>query len=266
MKDVEMELRGAKNEKEIIKSLEKGFQILELFDTTRQFLTFTDIRKMTKMPVASLYRFLWTLSKNGYLEFEETSKRYSLGSKLIYLGNMALENLEIQKIAYPYMKRIKEITGETVTLFVRRGFRKVCVCKVESDFSVRYSAQVGKPNFLHVGASGKVLLSGLKKEMLDAMEKEIGFPRMTDWTITSRSEMDETLEKVRKNGFATSSGERQEGAAGIGVPIYDHNGEVVASLNISLPSERLTSEKTEIWVKLLKDAGNAISKKIGFMG
>jgi len=261
-----MDLYSDKSEKERIKSLEKALQILELFGRTKQHLTFSDVRKLTKMPVASLYRFLSTLSHAGYLEYDPFTKQYSLGSKLIFLGNIALESLDIVKIAAPYMEALKEATGETVTLFVRRGFRKVCVSKVESDYSVRYTAKVGQPNYLHVGASGKVLLSGLKKEMLDALERETGFPRMTDQTITSRIELDKALEKVRVDGFAISSGERQEGSAGIGVPVYDFKGEVIASLNISLPAERLSSEKTEIWVNLLIDAGMSISKKMGYMG
>jgi IclR family acetate operon transcriptional repressor len=262
----EMGFYSDKSEKEKIKSLEKAFQILELFSRGKHLLTFSDIRKLTKMPIASLYRFLSTLSGAGYLEYEPSTKQYSLGSKLIFLGTLALEGLDIVKISAPYMETLKEKTGETVTLFVRRGFRKICVSKVESDYSVRYTAKVGQPNYLHVGASGKVLLLGLKKEMLDALEKETGFPRMTDQTITSRSELETTLEKVRVDGYAVSSGERQEGSAGIGVPVYDFNGEVVASLNISLPAERLSSEKTDVWVNLLRDAGMAISKKMGYMG
>lgn len=266
MDAIEMDFYNGESSKEKIKSLEKAFQILELFGRGKSQLTFSEIQKLTKMPVASLYRFLSTLAHSGYLEFSSSTKRYSLGPKLVFLGNLALEGLDIVKIATPYMEALKEKTGETVTLFVRRGFRKVCVSKIESDYSVRYTAKVGQPTYLHVGASGKVLLSGLDKETLDALEREVGFPRMTNQTITSRSELETVLEKVRKDGFAVSSGERQEGAAGIGTPVYDVKGEVVASLNISLPSERLTPEKTTDWASLLVEAGTAISKKMGCMG
>jgi len=265
MKALETSLYSNRSEKEKIKSLEKAFQILELFSEGKNLLTFSDIRRLTKMPISSLYRFLSTLTGAGYLEYEPSTKKYSLGAKLILLGNLALESLDIVKISAPYMETLKEKTGETITLFVRRGLRKVCVSKVESDYSIRYTAKLGQPNYLHAGASGKILLSGLSKEILDAIERETGFPRMTDKTITERSELETSLEEVKKKGFAISSGERQEGSAGIGVPVYDFKGEVVASLNISLPAERLSSEKTEVWVHLLMDAGMAISKKMGYM-
>jgi IclR family acetate operon transcriptional repressor len=243
----------------------KAFKILQLF-TEKQHLTFSEINAKLNMPLASLYRFLSTLLDCGLLGLDNMTKQYSLGPSMIYLGSLAINSVDIIKLAIPFMEEMKEKTGETISLFVRHDNYRMCVAKVESDHPVRYSAKIGALSLMHGGASGNVLMSGMTKKEIDVLEALKGFPKLTERTPTDRKKIDEAIEKTRRDGYSISYQERQEGTAGVGVPIFDHRGKVVASLNITLPSDRFDEEKIPAWVELIKDAGKRLSQKNGYAG
>jgi IclR family acetate operon transcriptional repressor len=135
---------------------------------------------------------------------------------------------------------------------------------VESDQFVRYSANIGELCILHGGASGTLLMAGMTKKELDAYEKEIGFSKLTENTITDRITLDKAIKKAKNDGYCASFKERRNNTAGIGVPIFDYNNRVVACLNITLPAERYNPGIIPSWVEILKKAGVEISKKNGY--
>lgn len=252
------------NNKSLIQSICKAYKILELLGD-KGSLNFSEINEHLALPQATLYRFLSTLVACGLLDIDTKSKMYSLGPGIIYLGSSAIASINIVELARPYMEKLKEKTKETISLFIRKGFYKICVAKVEGDYNVRYSAKIGEPCYLHGGASGNVLMSGMTTKEIDALEREVGFPKLTEYTITERTCINANLAKTRANGYWISYRERRDDTAGIGVPIFDHNGYVIASLNITLPANRFDKEKISVWLPLLIEAGRQISRKNGYL-
>lgn len=183
---------------------------------------------------------------------------------MIYLGNAAVSSIDIVSLARPFMEKLKEETNETISLFIRKGFKKICIAKVESDLSIRYSAKIGEANYLHGGASGNILMAGMTKKELDMLESTIGFPKLTEHTVIDRGKIERILDKTRKDGYWVSYKERRDDTAGIGVPIFNHLGQIVASLNITLPSTRFDEITVEKWIPILKKAGLDISRKNGY--
>jgi IclR family acetate operon transcriptional repressor len=250
-------------DKGLINSVIKSYKILKLFEK-KNHQTFSEINEQLKMPVATLYRFMATLIKCGMLDLDHKTKSYSFGPSIIRWGSIAVDSIDIIKIAHPFMEDLKQKTNETISLFVRSGFYKICVAKAESDLSVRFSAKIGELSYLHGGASGTVLMTGMSKAEIDALEAAVGFPKLTEKTIVERDKINRVIEKAKKDGYCVSYQERREDTAGVGVPIFDHYGKIAACLNISLPASRFAVEKISGWVELLKEAGNQISQKNGY--
>ncbi len=234
---------------EQVKSVEKAIRLLGIFDVDHKHLTYSEIC------------FLSTLHQCDFLDYEPSTKKCSLGPRIIFLKGLAIESIDLVGIARPLMEEIRQATKETVSLFMRREFKKICICKLESERSIRYSSRVGELVYLHGGASGKVLMSTFSKEDLDRFEKEEGFKSLTSNTFTQRPEVDGALRKTRENGYAISFAERSENSAGMGVPIFDCNRKVLACLNITLPFGGYDQAKIPEWIDLLKRAGLEISRK-----
>ena len=69
-----------------IKSIKKGFAILELFDSIENELSLSEISKLTGYGISGTQRLLYTLEKLGYIEKNQQTKKYTPGIKTLKLG------------------------------------------------------------------------------------------------------------------------------------------------------------------------------------
>jgi DNA-binding IclR family transcriptional regulator len=67
---------------------------------------------------------------------------------------------------------------------------------------------------------------------------------------------------VRKTGAATFNFNMIDGMAGVGVPILDHSGEAVAAFSVGTLASRLTEQRLQTVVELLRREAAIISHKI----
>ena len=59
-----------------------------------------------------------------------------------------------------------------------------------------------------------------------------------------------------------SNGELDEGSMGIGAPVMDRNGNVRASISIGAPVIRVTEEKMQEFIRLVRKSAQQISEAI----
>ena len=69
-----------------IKSIEKGFVIIELFESAENELSLSEISKLTGYGISGTQRLLYTLEKLGYIEKNQQTKKYTPGIKTLKLG------------------------------------------------------------------------------------------------------------------------------------------------------------------------------------
>jgi DNA-binding IclR family transcriptional regulator len=72
------------------------------------------------------------------------------------------------------------------------------------------------------------------------------------------------LARVRQHGCAVVHEEFEEGFSGIAAPIFDHAGQVVASLSVSGPTYRLEPGVIEGFLGPLRETARCISIEMGF--
>jgi IclR family KDG regulon transcriptional repressor len=68
---------------------------------------------------------------------------------------------------------------------------------------------------------------------------------------------------VRDVGYAIETGENEDGAICIGVPILDQHSRPVAALSLSAPERRKTDSLVEQASAALIKAGHTITQRIG---
>jgi DNA-binding IclR family transcriptional regulator len=79
--------------------------------------------------------------------------------------------------------------------------------------------------------------------------------RLQPWTISNRKDFLKCLDDVRKKGWAVDAGEHLEGHHCLGAPILNAEGNAIASLWISGPSQRLSEERLVKLAPVVKKAG-----------
>jgi DNA-binding IclR family transcriptional regulator len=86
--------------------------------------------------------------------------------------------------------------------------------------------------------------------------------RYTERTWTDPHKVLERVLKLKELGYATITGEVDEGATAIAVPLVIRHGEIFGSLTIGMPEYRFSEEKERKFVPLLFEAAKEITKAL----
>jgi DNA-binding IclR family transcriptional regulator len=246
----------------IVKPVHNAFRILEILGQ-EQGIGVTRISKLLELPKSSVHDILATLQGDGLVEKDGERNFYSLGLKLFELGNMARANLELRRIATPFLRSLNEELDETVHLTILDGWEVLYVECFESLKQLRTYSVIGVRAPLHCTAVGKAILAFFTEEQVDRMTKAMGLARFTKNTITDRKTLDRELAATRRRGYSVDDAEHEEGVRCIGAPIYNHESRVVASISVSGPSQRMTPERDEAVGMLLVSKTAEISRRVG---
>lgn len=205
------------------------------------------------MPKSSTYRYVRLLKEHGYL-IEHYTGKYKLGYKFLEFANIVKSDINITEVSYPFMNDLTLEFGETTILSVISDIHAVCLATYTSNHAIKVSSEEGKILPLHGGASSKILLAYQSKDLLDKLFQGGYIKKFTDNTITEREKLVEELNLIKKNGYAFSSSEVDEGVVSYGFPLRDSKGRVLASLAIAGPEQRMKEKDEEILIAKFKDA------------
>jgi IclR family KDG regulon transcriptional repressor len=246
-------------------SLEKGLDILSVFDSDRSELSVQEIAASLSLPLSTTYRYLDILVSKGFLTRDAVKRKILLGPASFRMGQVASSRMSLVDIAHPYMSSLSQLSGETVFLTVISGWEAMCLDKIEQSHGIRMSLPLGSGLPLHAGASAKVLLAYQDESFVENLAVSKGLPRITENTITDLAILKADLEQIRRQGYTISHSEVDHGATAIAAPILDVEGKVIAGLSIGGPSDRVEGKGIQDLVVLVKRVAEQISLSLGFM-
>jgi DNA-binding IclR family transcriptional regulator len=222
---------------------------------------------VTEMSVAlgvaksNAHRILTTLTVMGFVR-PVFDGRYEATLKTWEIGSAVLARFDIRDIARPVMLALSARCGETVHLSVLEGGDVVYIDKVEGSHPVRAYSRVGGRAPAYAVATGKALLA-FREDIAEALPALKSF---TPHTARSKPALLKELAEIRHRGYATNTGEWRQDVGGIGAPIRNDRGDVVAAVGISGPTVRLTAERMRTLVPSVIAGANDISHAYGYRG
>lgn len=223
-------------------SVVKAFEILTFLSKTRnRNSTLTEITNGIDLNRSTCYRILQTLVNEKVLRYDEESKRFSLGTYLIVLGNRASESIDYMVIAKEYLTKISELTNSTCGLVQRIGDEWVYIEKEVSKSPYSLSINVGQRFPLNAGATAKLILSYLSAEERMEILDRIGLKKYTENTVLNTEEFLNELPTIKEQGYAISHNEHVEGVGGLSFPIENKLGQLEFVLTVIM----ITSDKKE---------------------
>jgi DNA-binding IclR family transcriptional regulator len=252
-------------QRQTIVAIERATDVLGLFaDTDEATLGVTEIAQALGLSKAVVYRILSSFRAKGFVDLDESTRRYSLGPRALHLGLAYMNRIDLPATVRPVLEQLSRAMNETATLSLRTGSSRVYVDQVTPDRDVRMVVQLGQQVPLHAGASSKAFLAFLNPE------EQKGYlagtlDKLTPSTITNSRSLRKELREVRERGYASSSGERLEGAGSVAAPILGHDGAPVAVISICGPAERFREEADRA-AKLLLEATDRLSRQLGYRG
>ena len=241
-----------------IQSLARGLKILDLLGQSPDGASITELSEYLKVDKGSASRLVSTLAQYGYVEKDEISHRYHVGSQVVILSRSVLTRLPLREAAKPFLRQMMESSGECAHLAIAAQGKALYIDQVESPVTLRVNAQVGTMNPLHCTALGKVLLA------FGDLKIPNDLPSFTSRTITDQEALQLHLDEVRKQGYATDDEEFDIGVRCIAVPVFDFSGKAVGAIGISGPTARVTSERLNEMTGTIVEIGKALSERMNF--
>lgn len=237
-----------------VRAVERALDILLCFADAAE-LSLTEIAGRVRLHKSTVHRLLASLEGKGFVLRDPSSEKYRLGYRVWELSANLSQNDDPEVALLPEMERLRDLLGETVSLYVRDGLERVRVQAVQSNQAIRRVAPVGARLPLYVGASSKVLVA------FGGAEVQEQVLATAPWAgAGERTSFLKQLEDVRRKGYAISIEEREAGAAAVAVPIFNRSHKLAAALAVSGPANRLTAEIMWKHAPVLKEVAERMGK------
>jgi DNA-binding IclR family transcriptional regulator len=247
------------------RSLERALQILNAFSSERRALTLGQLAEILDLSKATVLRLCSTLVKYGFLKQDGESKQYWLGIKLFELGSIVSASFSIQRAAASHLAELQRKLGQTVFLGVLADDELLYIDKREDPKNaISFTSHIGKRRPPYWGMLGPVLMAHLPPAEIERLLEREPLAASTRKSITGKEKFMEWLEKIRRQGYAFDDSLALEGIGGVGAPVRDFNGAVVAALGVSFIASSIDGAELKRIVKEVTSTALAISKEIGY--
>ena len=244
-----------------VQSVDRAFELLELVADAGGEATLSQLAEASGLPQPTIHRLLRTLIAGGYIR-QQPSRRYSLGPRLIRLGETAGKVLGSS--ARPHLTRLRDLTGETSNMAVLDGDQVVYVAQVPSPHAMRMFTEVGQRVDLHCTAVGKAVLATLSSVESDRILSRITMSPRTIHTIIDPAVIREEIDLIRRQGFAVDDGEQEIGVRCFAVAIP--NAPTRAALSISGPQARVAGLDMDAIIPLLQETAASLGRDLNAAG
>ena len=247
------------------RSLERALQILNAFGSERRPLSLVQLSELLHLSKATALRLCSTLVKYGFLKQDQESKQYSLGLKLFELGSIVLSAFSLRKAASPYLTQLQVRFGKAVFLGILEEDDLLYIDKREdAEKGISFPSNIGRRRPPHWGMLGPALMAYLADEEIDRLLNKSPLMRTAKKSITANEEFKKKLRTIREQGFVVEDETTLDGIGGIGAPIRDFTGKVVAAVGVGFISSSADSKSLKRMAKGVVATAAAISKELGF--
>ncbi|MCC6887799.1 MAG: IclR family transcriptional regulator [Hyphomicrobiales bacterium] len=253
-----------------VEAVARAAQLLRQFSRVAPYHTAGELAQSTGVSAKLVQRTMDTLRRHGLVRTSHNvddggaQEHYRLGLRWLQLADVRRRQVDIRLLALPAMRSIRDAINETVILSIRTGHRRVNLDYVESTQPIRRLTQLGFEVPLHVGATGRALLSGLSSEEFEQYVKTNSLAILATDTRIAEDRLRDEVAHVRRAGYAVAFREITSDTAAVSAPVWDHTGDVVAAMTISCPEDRFSSKLKQACIREITHAAESVSRALGY--
>jgi DNA-binding IclR family transcriptional regulator len=246
-----------------IQSVERAAAILRLLSGRTRRLGVSELAGGLELPKGTVHGLLRTLQGVGFVEQDQETGKYRLGAALLHMGSTNLDGNELRTRALNWSDSLAARTQEAVRIGTLHDSQVLIVHHVFRPDDSLQQLDVGSLLPAHATAMGKVLLAGhpyVSAELTSGAL--VGFTRAT---ITDHAQLENELERVRRQGWSAEIGELSAEQASIAAPILDRQGGTAGAIAILGTRERLlaSEQPRRVLLGYVRDAARVVSRELG---
>lgn len=247
----------------MIQSVDRAARILHELGSGSPTLGVTEIGARLDLAKPTVHGLLRTLEQSGLVSQDVATGRYSLGPRVLQLGNAYLAGSELRSRSMLRAGSLARQVNEAVWVSV---LVDDAVMVVHHEFRPDDAVQileVGATIPWHACALGQAIVAAMPAAEVDAL---VAAPlrALTGRTRTAPDAVRKALAVVADKGFAVENQEANVGDGGIAAAIFDHGGRAVGSMGVVGPAERLLQRQAKARLsRAVLETARAVSRDLG---
>lgn len=245
-----------------IAALKNGIAVLRAFSAEEPVLGVSEIAAKIGLHKSTVSRILATLEAEDLVERDAGTRRFRLGLGVIGMAGPLLADLDVRRVAYPYLSELSQLVGETVALMVWDGSESVCVEQLPSRHQVKHTTPLGTRYNTAASSSVQVFLAHVDAFTLRRLVTSgaIDLPGADEAMLDDYARR---LHEVTERGYALNYGETSLEEVGIAAPVFDHRDDPVAAVLVSAPRFRVSREQASAIGDAVREAARDITRRLG---
>lgn len=244
-----------------INSLIKSFGVLEILSEYEE-MSILELSKASGLGKSSIHRILGTFKHMGYVSQNSINGKYYSTIKLFELGNKVANRMPLRKVARPFLEELFEVCHETVNIGVLDKQEVVFLDKIITKEPLKIELDIGRRVPAFCSAMGKAILAFNDTVSISEMK----FRKITDTTVDNCDELEKQLKQIRIQGYSIDNEEYIKGLTCIAVPLRVNDTIPYVAISIASPSVRITEEKKQAYIGLLRNTADKIINALGNWG
>ncbi|SFV16515.1 IclR family transcriptional regulator domain-containing protein, partial [Pseudoduganella namucuonensis] len=196
-------------ERDLIDGLVTGINVITAFNEDSARLTATELAEKVGISRSAARRYLLTLVHTGMAATD--GRIFWLTPKVLTLGRSYLDSARLPRAIVPYLQKLTAELQESTNYSVLEGDDVVYVSRVNAPRVLTTGFEPGTRLPAYASTAGRVLLSGLPDEELDAYLERLELIAYTHLTITDKAQLRRELAAIRESGFAVTENQYEIG-------------------------------------------------------
>jgi IclR family KDG regulon transcriptional repressor len=233
-------------------SIRRGVEVLLSLASdealTASGLGVTRISELLGREKSQVSRALKALAEYGLVQ-RDGDGAYRLGWRLFALAQLAGER-RLLELAGPPMRRLAGSLGERTHLSVLQGVETLTVLSESTGRTVEATGWAGRSTPAYCTSAGRALLLDWTRAGILAAFASVSFDALGPRTVASPEALADAVAEGRERGYVVVDEEFEPDLIGIGVPIRDGSGAIIAAINVSAPRYRFLERVPEAIAEL----------------
>ena len=257
---------GAKRSTEhdgAVQSLLRAIALLEILAEDDDGYRLVDLAARAGLSTSTTHRLLTTLEQKQFVQFSRDDSLWFIGVRCFSIGSAFARRRQFATLALPIMRRLRDLTGETVNLGMLDQADVVFLTQVESRELMRAITRPGGRSPLPCTAMGQALLATMSEDDVGEILRRQGLPRRTPNSIVRNTQLQSALATARGRGYAVDDEENAVGLRCVAAVIHDEFRSACAAISIAGPTVRVTPRRVPELGALAIEAAAEITRATG---
>ncbi|MGI9372644.1 MAG: IclR family transcriptional regulator [Hyphomicrobiales bacterium] len=246
-----------------VQSLSRALRLLNTLADYSQGLSLSEVAHSVGLPTSTAHRLLTTLQNERYVKFDSERSLWLIGVQAFRVGTAFMSSRDLAAVAKPFMRRLMEQTGETVSLGVVDRSEIVFVLRLEAQKVLRAINASNVHQDLVSSAVGKAILAYMHPEEREKILKTIKMQSGITQLPKSVQITQHDLQAIRARGFSVNSEENAGDLKSAASAVFDEHGFPLGAVCVCGMASAMTESKLQALGEAVRGIASEITLELG---